>query len=83
MSNFHPPDRPTALLMLPSVDEWLPESHLARFIVEVLEGLDLSALSKSYRRTGSASCHPAVLLGLLVYGCATGIMSTRARPGRS
>jgi len=77
MSNFRPSDRLTGLLMPPSVDEWLPEKHLARFIVEVIEGLDLSGMSKTYRGTGTASYHPTVLLGLLVYGCATGVFSSR------
>jgi hypothetical protein len=45
--------------------------------LEVVDGLDLSAMSKSYRGSGSASYHPAVLLGLLVYGCATGVFSSR------
>ena len=70
--NFRPTDRLTSFLMPPSVDEWLPQRHLARFVVEVVDGLDLSAMSKSYRGSGSASYHPAVLLSLLVYGCATG-----------
>jgi len=77
MSNFRPSDRLTGFLMPPSVDEWLPEKHLARFIVEVIEGLDLSGMTKTYRGAGSASYHPAVLLGLLVYGCATGVFSSR------
>jgi transposase len=55
------------------VDEWLPERHLARFVVEVIDGLDLSAMSNSYRGTGSASYHPALLL----YGYATGAFSRR------
>jgi transposase len=42
-----------------------------------VDGLDLSAMSKSYRGSGSASYHPAVLLSLLVYGCATGVFSSR------
>src|SRR3979409_1421239 len=63
--------------MPPSIDEWLPQRHLARFVVEVVDALDLSAMSKSYRGSGSASYHPAVLLGLLVYGYATGVFSSR------
>ena len=39
MSNFRPTDRETGFLMPPSVDEWLPQRHLARFVVEVVEGL--------------------------------------------
>jgi transposase len=77
MSNFRPIDRGTGFLLPPSVDEWLPEKHLARFVVEVVDGLDLSAMSRSYRGTGSASYHPRLLLGLLVYGYATGVFSSR------
>jgi transposase len=58
------------------VHEWLPERHLARFIVEVIERLDLSAMCGSYRGTGSASYHPA-LLGILIYGYATEVFSSR------
>jgi transposase len=77
MSNFRPIDRDTGFLLPPSVDEWLPEKHLARFVVEVIDGLDLALMSKSYRGSGSASYHPALLLGLLVYGYATGVFSSR------
>src|SRR5215213_700158 len=77
MSNFRPIDRDTGFLLPPSVNEWLPEKHLARFVVEVIDGLDLSAMSRSYRGTGSASYHPRLLLGLLVYGYATGVFSSR------
>src|SRR3712207_9546609 len=77
MSNFRMIDRQTGFLMPPSVDEWLPEKHLARFVVEVIDGLDLSALVKSYRGSGSASYHPSLLLGLVVYGYATGVFSSR------
>ena len=72
-----PTDRETGFLLPPSVDDWLPERHLARFVVEVIDGLDLSAMSRSYRGTGSASYHPALLLGILVYGYATGVFSSR------
>src|SRR5258705_395764 len=54
LDNFRTIDRETAYLLPPSVDEWLPERHLARFIVEVIDRLDLSAMSRSYRGTGSA-----------------------------
>src|SRR6478609_909338 len=77
MSNFRPTDRETGFLLPPSVDEWLPEQHLARFVVEVVDGLDLRAMSDSYRGSGSASYHPKVLLALLVYGYATGVFSSR------
>jgi transposase len=77
MSNFRTIDRQTGFLLPPSVDEWLPEQHLARFVVEVVDGLDLRAMSGAYRGSGSASYHPRMLLGLLVYGYATGVFSSR------
>jgi transposase len=77
MSNFRTIDRATGFLLPPSVDEWLPEKHLARFVVEVVDGMDLRAMSGRYRGSGSASYHPRMLLGILVYGYATGIFSSR------
>src|SRR5881392_673406 len=77
MNNFRSIDRQTGFLLPPSVDDWLPEKHLARFVVEVIDGMDLRAMSGSYRGSGSASYHPRMLLGILVYGYATGIFSSR------
>jgi hypothetical protein len=77
MSNFRQVDRQTGFLLPPSVDEWLPERHLARFVVEVIDGLELRTLSGSYHGSGSASYHLSMLLGLLVYGHATGVFSSR------
>ena len=59
MSNFRAIDRQTGFLLPPSVDEWLPERHLARFVVEVIDGLDLRAMVGAYRGAGSAA--PAAL----------------------
>ena len=78
MSNFRPINRDTGFLLPPSVDEWLPQRHLARFVVEVIDGVDLSELVKAYRGAGIASYHPAMLLGLLVYGYSTKVFSSRA-----
>jgi transposase len=77
MSNFRPINRDMDFLMPPSVDEWLPERHLARFVVEVIEGLDLRSMSGSYRGSGEASYPPQLLLGLIIYGYATGVFSSR------
>jgi transposase len=77
MRNFRLIDRDTDFLMPPSVDEWLPERHLARFVVEVIAGLDLRAMTGAYRGSGEASYHPRLLLGLIVYGYATGVFSSR------
>jgi transposase len=77
VSNFRPIDRDTDFLMPPSVSEWLPERHLARFVVEVIASLDLGAMTGAYRGSGEASYHPRVLFGLIVYGYATGVFSSR------
>jgi transposase len=77
MSNFRPVNRDMDFLMPPSVDEWLPLRHLARFVVEVIEGLDLRAMTGRYRGSGEASYHPRLLLGLIIYGYATGVFSSR------
>ena len=77
MANFRPVDRDCGFLMPPSVDEWLPEEHLVRFVVDVIESLDLREMIGSYRGSGEASYHPTILLGLLVYGYATGVFSSR------
>jgi hypothetical protein len=63
MDNFRTIDRGTGYLLPPSVDEWMPEKHLARFIVEVIDGLGLSGMSRVYRGSGSASYRPGMLLG--------------------
>jgi transposase len=77
MANFRPIDRATPFLLPPSVEDWLPKDHLARFVVDIVDQLDLSALSAQYRGTGSAAYHPSVMLALLVYGYATGVYSSR------
>jgi transposase len=59
------------------MQEWLPDNHLARFIVEVVDQLDLSTLIQRYMGRGSQAYHPAVMLSLLVYGYATGVFSSR------
>jgi len=77
MGRFRPIDRDTDYLLPPSVQDWLPESHLARYVVDVVEGLDLSELERAYAGRGSAAYHPALLLSLLIYGYATGTHSSR------
>lgn len=74
---FHPIDRDTDFLLPPSVQEWLPEAHLARYVVDVVEQLDLSAMERAYAGRGSDAYHPATLLALLIYGYATGTFSSR------
>ncbi len=74
---FLPTDRETEYLLPPSVQDWLPESHLARYVVDVVDALDLSELERAYAGRGSDAYHPATLLSLLIYGYATGVFSSR------
>lgn len=53
------------------------EDHLARFVVEVIDQLDLSNLTRKYGGRGSKAHHPATLLSILVGGYATGVFSSR------
>ncbi|MCR4320926.1 MAG: transposase, partial [Candidatus Brocadiaceae bacterium] len=57
--------------------EWLPEAHLARYVAAVVENIDLSMIERAYAGRGSDAYHPAMLLGLLIYGYATGTFSSR------
>ncbi len=70
-------DRDTPYLLPPSVQDWLPEEHLARFVVEVVTKLDLRDLEKEYAGRGSKAYHPEMLLALLFYGYATGVFASR------
>ena len=77
MADFIVADRKSAYLMPPSVDDWVNEDHLARFVVEIVDGLDISNLIKQYAGRGSQAYNPATLLALIVYGYATGVFSSR------
>lgn len=75
--NFIEWDRKTPFLLPPSIEDWLPEGHLARFVVEIVDQLDLSSLTESYTGRGSQPHNPAMLVALLFYGYAVGVFSSR------
>lgn len=77
--NFAAVDREQLLLMPPSVAEWLPEDHLAWFVIDVVAELDLSAFLAGYRADGrgGAAYHPRMMLALLVYAYSVGERSSR------
>ena len=77
MSNQFIPIERDQPVVIP-VQEWLAEDHLARFIVEIVESLDVSSLEAAYSGGGSAPYPPKMMLALLFYGYATGIFSSRA-----
>ena len=60
-----------------TIKECLPADHLARFIVAVIALLDLSAIYAQYALVGGEAYAPEILLGLLFYGYATGVFSSR------
>jgi len=76
-AKFQPINRDTAYLLPPSLQDWLPEKHLARFVVDIVDQLDLGELVSRYGGGGKQPYHPAVLLALLFYGYATGVFSSR------
>ncbi len=76
-ANFRLVDRDTAYLLPPSVDDWLPEDHLARFVVEIVDQLDISTLEGAYTGSGSDAYHPRMMLALLFYSYASGTFSSR------
>jgi transposase len=75
--NFVTVDRETPDMFPATVQEYLPEDHLARFVVEIVDRLDLRQLVAAYAGTGSRPYHPAMLVALLFYGYATGVFSSR------
>jgi transposase len=77
MSRFQDADRETPYLMPPSIQEWLPRNHLARFVVDVVAELNLKPIYDSYAGRGSAAVDPRILVALLFYGYATGTFSSR------
>jgi transposase len=81
--NFLRGDRDQPFLLPPDLRDWLPEDHLAWFILDVVDQLDLAPFLRSYRADGHG--HPAydpkTLLGVLLYAYATGVRSSRQISG--
>ena len=67
------------LLLPPSLQDWLPESHLVYFVSDVVDQLDLSAIEKVYEKEwrGQPPYHPRLMVKLLVYGYCLGVRSSR------
>ncbi|NMR21582.1 IS1182 family transposase [Cellulomonas fimi] len=73
-------DPDQVFLLPPSLDEWLPTEHLARFVADLVdEHLDLSRIYASYREgRGAPPYDPRLMVRLLIYGYTTGVRSSRA-----
>src|SRR5215216_7156393 len=78
--NFIACDREQELLLPPSLREWLPEEHLACFVLAAVGEMDLAAFYASYRDDGwgRAAHDPAMMVALFVYAYAIGVRSSRA-----
>lgn len=74
---FRTVDHEAALDLTVRLGDCLPPTHLARFIVDTIAQLDLATLYARYGRRGGVAYAPELLLGLLFYGYATGVFSSR------
>jgi transposase len=75
---FRSYSREQQYLLPPSLDEWLPEGHLSRFVVETVGELDLAGIYDSYSsRRGKPPYDPAMMVGLLLYAYCVGTPSSR------
>jgi transposase len=76
--SFRPFDRDQMLLMPPSLHEWVPDDHLARFIGDLVETLDLRAIEETYvEERGYPPYHPRMMVAVLLYAYCTGTYSSR------
>src|SRR2546422_6014676 len=83
---FKPCERDQMFLLPPSLREWLPEGHLVYFLVDLLEQMDLSEMEAYYAKdeeghfkaaSGARPYDPRMMTGLILYGYAVGVMSSR------
>jgi transposase len=70
-------DHDTPMLLPPDLRHWVPEGHMVHFVMEAVEGLDLSAARINERGSGDQQYPPKMMLGLLIYSYATGTFSSR------
>jgi transposase len=75
---FRPYDPEQLLLMPPALSDWVPEEHLSRFISDVVDSLDLSAIEETYsEERGYPPYHPRMMVKVLLYAYCTGTYSSR------
>jgi len=78
-TKFIESNRETPFIFPPNIDDWLPEDHLARFILDIVNRLDLSDIRSSYSQQvkGQKAYDPAMMVSLIFYCLVTGILSSR------
>jgi transposase len=75
---FRPYVPEQTFLLPPALQDWIPEDHLARFISDVVDSLDLSEIEDAYtEERGYPPYHPAMMIKVLLYGYCTGTHSSR------
>ncbi len=74
-----------SLLMPPSLQDWLPQSHLARFMADVTEELDLGTIYRSYEKDGrgKAAYQPLMMLRILLFGYCRGVARSSKPPTKT
>ena len=78
MKTFRPYEPDQMLLMPPALSDWVPEDHLARFVGDLAETLDLSAIEDTYgEERGYPPYHPRMMVNVLLYAYCTGTYSSR------
>ncbi len=78
MKTFRPYEPDQMLLMPPSLQDWVPEDHLARFVSDLVDTLDLSAIEEAYtEERGYPPYHPCMMVKVLLYAYCTGTYSSR------
>ena len=77
--NFVAADHDQLFLMPPSITDWLPEDHLAYFVLDAVDEMDLTTFYADYRADGwgGAARHPKTMVALLMYAYCTGLVSSR------
>jgi transposase len=77
MDNFIPFNRDQAFLLPPDLKAWLPDNDLAHFVVAAVERVAVGTFAVPRRTGGKAQYHPRLMLALLIYSYANGILSSR------
>ena len=77
ISKFIPYDQQQELLLPKSVQEYVPENHIARTVNHIIDRLDITSLIHSYDPEGAPAYHPRMMLKVLIYGMLIGIRSSR------
>jgi transposase/IS5 family transposase len=70
-------DRKTGYLLPPSLNDWLQKDHLAYFVADIVESIDLSEIKNTYKQGGAKGYSPEILISLIFYGYMTGVFSSR------